>query len=102
MWVLPEKTQTEVFEDVYTFLKIPFGTFQICQFTLRKRDFTTVNSAKLCVTPSGIQPNFLAKFPDSPWLFWTQVPLLSLTLARNELQGLHMFPNSKSMEFKRY
>ena len=43
---------------------------------------------------------FLAKFPDSPRLFGTQVPWLSLTLARNELQSWIIFPKSKSKEFK--
>ena len=56
-----------------------------------------------CVTPlQGFNAIFLAKSPDSPWLFGTQVPWLSLTLARNELQSSHIFSNSKSKEFKGY
>ena len=74
VWDIPEKLQTEGFEDTYTFLKKPPWIFYICQFTLRKQAFTIVNSAKLCDTPTGFPPNFLAKFPDSPWLFGTQVP----------------------------
>ena len=54
-----------------------------------------------CVTPlQGFYPIFLAKFSDSPWLFGAQVPWLSLNLARNELQVSHIFPKSKSKEFK--
>ena len=56
-----------------------------------------------CVTTlQGFNPIVLAKIPDSPWLFGTQVPWLSLTLARNKLQGSHIVPNSKSNEFKGY
>ena len=47
----------------------------------------------------GFHAIFLAKFPDFPWLFGTQVPCLSLTLARSELQGSHIFPKSKFKEF---
>ena len=48
----------------------------------------------------GFHPIFLAKLPDSPWLFGTQVAWLSLTLSRNKLQGSIIFPKSKSKEFK--
>ena len=45
-----------------------------------------------CVTPlQCFNAIFLAKSPDSPWLFGTQVPWLSLTLARNELKSSHIF-----------
>ena len=80
----------------------PPRIFLIWQFTLRKQDFITVNFAKLCDTSSGFQPNFSAKFPDSPWTFGIQVLWLSVTLARNELQGSHIFPNSKFNEFNGY
>ena len=44
---------------------------------------------------------FLAKFPEFPWPFGTQVLWLSLTLARNELQGSHIFNTSlNSRNFK--
>ena len=71
-----KKLHTEGFGDIYPFLTppSPHRFFLICQLTLRKQDFTTVNSTKLFHTPSEFQPNFLAKFPDSPWLFGIQVP----------------------------
>ena len=43
---------------------------------------------------------FFAKFPDFPWFFGTQVPWLSLTSARSELQGSHIFSTSKFKEFQ--
>ena len=56
---------------------------------------------ELCkIVWQGFHPVFLGKFPDSPWLFGTQVPWLSQTLARNELQGWIIFPKSNSKEFK--
>ena len=52
-----------------------------------------------CVTPLQVfKPSFLAKFPDSPWLFGSQVPWLSLSLARNELQGSQIFPNFQNFK----
>ena len=50
----------------------------------------------------GFNPIFKQSSLTLSGFFWTQVPLLSLTLARNELQSLHISPNSKSMEFIRY
>ena len=48
----------------------------------------------------GFHPISLAKFLDFSWLFGTQVPWLSLTLTRNELEGSHIFPKSKFKEFQ--
>ena len=49
----------------------------------------------------GFHPIFLARFPGFPWPFGTQVPWLSLTYARNESQGLHIFnTNLNSSSFK--
>ena len=53
----------------------------------------------LKVRLQGFHLIFLAKFPDFPWLFGTQVPWLSLTLARNEFQGSQIFPKSKFKKF---
>ena len=47
----------------------------------------------------GFHPILLAKFPDFPWLFRSQVPLLSLTLARNKLQVSQTFPKSRFKKF---
>ena len=44
--------------------------FRFAIFTLRKQDFTTVKSAKLCDTPSRFQPNFFSKVPWLSLAFW--------------------------------
>ena len=47
-----------------------------------------------------VSTHFFSKVSDFPWLFWTQVPSLSLISARNEWQGSHIFSKSNSMSFK--
>ena len=75
---------------------LPPEFFRFVNLLLEKK-LLPVRNLQNCVTLlQGFRPIFLAKFPDSPWLFGTQVPWLSLTLARNELQGLHIFSKSKS------
>ena len=96
-----KKLDTEGFEDIYTFLKNP-QNFLVLSIYSQKTRFYHCEFCKIVRHLIWVTTQFLAKFSDSPWLFGTQVPWLSLTLARNELQGSHIFPNSKSKEFEEY
>ena len=94
VWAIPEKLQTGGFwGDIY-----PPEFFRFVNLLLENK-ILPLWILQNCVAPlQGFKPSFLAKFPDSPWLFESQVPWLSLTLARNELQGSHIFRNFQNFK----
>ena len=90
-------------ECIITFSILPkFGTYVINKG--RGMAFFLLLGLELRPTQKhsdqSFHPIFLTKFPDFPWVFGTQVPWLSLTLTRNELQGSHIFQSLNSRSFK--
>ena len=85
---------------MYTFLKKPQEFFRFVNLLLADK-LLRLRILQNCVTPpQDFYPIIFAKLPDSLWLLGSPVPWLSLTLARNELQGLIIFPKSKSKEIQ--
>ena len=88
--------------DMYTFLNSPLPqNFLDLSFYSEQTTFYDCEFRKIVWHFFWVSAQFfLAKFPDCPWVFRTQVPWLSLTLAINKLQGSIIFRKSESKEFK--
>ena len=103
-----EKLQTEGLEDIYILfwnLLPPLPPLEFYRFVtlLLENKILPLWILQNCVASlQGFNPFFFCKVSWHSLDFETQVPWHSLTLARNESKGSHIFANSKCKKFKGY
>ena len=84
---LYQKNQNRGDLDIYTFLNSPLPLlpefFRLVNLLLANKLLRLQILQNIVRLLQGFYTIFLAKFPDSSWLFGTQVHWLSVTLSRN-------------------